>query len=67
MSNGIEFHNRGEATKKECLKALMVEDNKFNIKECDLVGKVLKSKNQWQWFYVKYSRESKWKNKYGVL
>ena len=42
MSNGMEFHNRGEATKKECLKALMVHDNKFNVKEYDLVGKVLK-------------------------
>lgn len=44
MLNGIEFYNRSEATKKENLKALMVEDNKFNIKECDLVGKVLKWK-----------------------
>ena len=44
MSNGIEFHNKGDATKKECLKALMVDDNKFNVKECDLVGKVLKRK-----------------------
>ena len=42
MSNGIEFHNKGDATKKECLKALMVDDNKFNVKERDLVGRVLK-------------------------
>ena len=31
MSNGMEFHNRGEE-KKECLKALIVDDNKFNVK-----------------------------------
>ena len=30
-------NNKGDATKKECLKALMVDDNKFNAKECDLV------------------------------
>ena len=44
MPNGMEFHNRGEAIKKECLKALVVDDNKCNVKECDLVGKVLKRK-----------------------
>ena len=38
----MEFHNKGVATKKECLKALIVEDNKFIVKGCDLVGKVLK-------------------------
>ena len=42
MSNGIEFHNRGDATKKECLKVLMVDDNKFSVKECDLVGREFK-------------------------
>ena len=42
MSNGIEFS--GEATKKECLNALMVEDSKFKVKECDLVANVFKWK-----------------------
>ena len=42
MSNGIKFHNSSEAIKKECLNALMVEDSKFKVKECDLVANVLK-------------------------
>ena len=44
MSNGIEFHSSDEAIKKECLNALMVEDIKFKVKECDLVANVLKWK-----------------------
>ena len=44
MSNGIEFHNSGEATKKECLNPLMVEDSKFKVKECDLIANVFKWK-----------------------
>ena len=43
-SNGIEFHNIGEATKKEYQNALMVEDSRFKVKECDLVANVLKWK-----------------------
>ena len=42
ISKGTEFHNSGEATKKECLNALIVDDTKFNVKECDLLGNVLK-------------------------
>ena len=41
ISNGMEFHNSGDVTKNECLNALMVEDNRFNVKECDLVANVL--------------------------
>ena len=37
----MEFHNSGDVTKNECLNALMVEDNRFNVKECDLVANVL--------------------------
>ena len=46
MSNGIEFHRSDEATKRECLNTLMVEDIKFKVKECDLVANVLK----WEYF-----------------
>ena len=42
ISGGIEFHSRGEATKKECLKALIDEDTRFRVKGCDLVGNLLK-------------------------
>ena len=44
ISGGIEFHSRGEATKKECLKALMDEETRFRVKGCDLVGNLLKWK-----------------------
>ena len=44
MSGEIEFHSRGEATKKECLKALMEEETKLRVKWCDLVGRLLKRK-----------------------
>ena len=42
ISNGIEFHKNGDVTKKECLNALIVEDIRVNVKECDLVANVLK-------------------------
>ena len=43
ISGGIEFHSRGEATKKECpVKALMDEETRFRVKGCDLVGNLLK-------------------------
>ena len=44
ISNGIKFLNNGEDTKKEFLNALMVDDTKFEVKGCDLVGNVLKWK-----------------------
>ena len=34
ISNSIEFHNSGDVTKNECLNALMVEDSRFDVKEC---------------------------------
>ena len=39
-----QFHSIGEATKKEYQNALMVEDSRFKVKECDLVANVLKWK-----------------------
>ena len=42
ISGGIEFHSRGEAMKKEYLKALMDEETRFRVKGCDLVGSLLK-------------------------
>ena len=44
--------------KNECLNALMVEDNRFNVKECDLVANVLKWKNQWQLYYARYNKDT---------
>ena len=40
----LSFITKVVPQKKECLKALIVDDNKFNVKECNLVGRVLKQK-----------------------
>ena len=58
--------------KKKMLKfnlknALIVEDSKFKVKECDLIANVLKWKYLWQWFYVRYNIVSRCKNSYIVL
>ena len=53
ISGGIEFHSKGEDTKKECLKAVMNEVTRFRVKGCDLVGNGNNLKNQLQLIYVK--------------
>ena len=57
----MEFHKNGAATKKECLNALMVEDNKFKVKECVRVVNLL----NWKYF-VKLIAADPFKIEYNV-